>query len=312
MDAKLFLTGMSADSTESTRRILLITLSNIGDALMTTPVLEALHRQYPQAVIDIVTDARASDLFEHCPYRGEIILKQKGWRGTIALLKRLRVTRYDLIVDLRTDGLTLLLRSRHTLTRHGNRTTGGHAVERHFGVITQDIRAAEIPHQRVWLTESQRTFAQQQLADLPGKRWLALGPGARWAPKCWSPENYVELAKQLTDYFDAIILLGSQDDVNACQHISENLVLPYRNLAGTTGLLQAAAILEQAQLFVGSDSGLGHLAAASGTATLTVFGPGDPERYHPWHPQACWVQSKNDSIDTVTVSQVVELVRAVL
>ncbi len=99
---------MPAISTESTRHILLITLSNIGDALMTTPVLEALHRQYPQAVIDIVTDARASDLFEHCPYRGEIILKQKGWRGTIALLKQLRVTRYDLIVDLRTDGLTLL------------------------------------------------------------------------------------------------------------------------------------------------------------------------------------------------------------
>ena len=303
---------MSANSTESTRTILLITLSNIGDALMTTPVLEALHRQYPQAVIDIVTDARASDLFEFCPYRGEIILKQKGWRGTIALLKRLRVTRYDLIVDLRTDGLTLLLHGRRKLTRRGNRTTGGHAVERHFGVITQDIRAAEIPPQRVWLTKSQRTFAQQQLADLPGKRWLALGPGARWAPKCWSPENYVDLANQLTDYFDAIILLGSQDDVNACQHISENLVLPHRNLAGKTDLLQAAAILEQAQLFVGSDSGLGHLAAASGTATLTLFGPGDPKRYHPWHPQACWVRGKNDRIDSVSVSQVVGRIRAAL
>jgi heptosyltransferase-3 len=301
---------MSAGSTENTRHILLITLSNIGDALMTTPVLEALHRQHPQAIIDIVTDARASDLFEFCPYRGEIILKQKGWRGTIALLKRLRVTRYDLIVDLRTDGLTLLLRARRKLTRRGNRTTCGHAVERHFGVITQDIQPAEVPSQRVWLTESQRTFTQQQLADLPGKRWLALGPGARWAPKCWSPENYVDLANQLTDYFDAIILLGSKNDMATCQHISEGLVLPHRNLAGKTDLLQAAAILEQAQLFVGSDSGLGHLAAASGTATLTVFGPGDPERYHPWHPQACWVQSGSDNIDDVTVSQVVEQVRA--
>jgi ADP-heptose:LPS heptosyltransferase len=301
---------MSATSTDSTRTILLITLSNIGDALMTMPVLEALHHQYPQAVIDIVTDARARDLFEYCPYRGEIILKHKGWRGTLALVKRLRVTHYDLIVDLRTDGLTLLLRARRKLTRRGNRTTGGHAVERHFGVITQDVRPAEIPPQRVWLTDSHRTFAQQQLADLPGKRWLMLGPGARWAPKCWSPENYVDLANQLTDYFDAIILLGSRDDMNTCQHISKSLVLPHQNLAGKTDLLQVAAILEQAQLFVGSDSGLGHLAAASGTPTLTVFGPGDPERYHPWHPQARWVQSEDDSIDNVTVSQVVELVRA--
>ncbi len=301
---------MSATSTDSTRTILLITLSNIGDALMTTPVLEALHCRYPQAVIDIVTDARASDLFEHCPYRGDIILKQKGWRGTIALVKRLRVTHYDLIVDLRTDGLTLLLRARRKLTRRGNRTTGGHAIERHFGVIARDVRPAEIPPQRVWLNEAQRTFARQRLAALPGKRWLALGPGARWAPKCWSPENYLALANQLTDCFDAIILLGSRDDLAACRRIAADLVLPHRNLAGETGLLQAAAILEQAQLFVGSDSGLGHLAAASGTATLTVFGPGDPERYHPWHPQARWVQSENDSIDTVTVSQVVEQVRA--
>jgi ADP-heptose:LPS heptosyltransferase len=301
---------MSADSTESTRHILLITLSNIGDALMTTPVLEALHRQYPQAVIDIVTDARASDLFESCPYRGEIILKHKGWRGTLALVKRLRVTHYDLVVDLRTDGLTLLLRARRKLTRRGNRNTGGHAVERHFGIITQDIRLAEIPPQQVWLTKSQRTFAQQRLAKLPGQRWLALGPGARWAPKCWPPENYVDLANQLTEYFDAIILLGSKDDMNACQHISKSLVLPHQNLAGKTDLLQAAAILEQAQLFVGSDSGLGHLAAASGTPTLTVFGPGDPERYHPWHPQARWIQSENEEIKGITVSQVADTIKA--
>lgn len=301
---------MPATSTNGTRSILLITLSNIGDALMTTPVLEALHHQYPHAVIDIVTDARARDLFECCPYRGEIILKQKGWRGTLALLKQLRITRYDLIVDLRTDGLTLLLRARRKLIRRGNSITGGHAVERHFGVIMQTVQPAEIPSQRVWLTESHRTFAQQQLADLPGKRWLALGPGARWAPKCWAPENYIELGNQLTEHFDAIILLGSKDDMAACQHISEGLVLPHRNLAGKTDLLQAAAMLEQAQLFIGSDSGLGHLAAASGTATLTVFGPGDPERYHPWHPQARWVQSENDSIDTVTASQMVEQVCA--
>ena len=98
--------------------------------------------------------------------------------------------------------------------------------------------------------------------------------------------------------------------MNTCQHISVSLVLPHRNLAGKTDLLQAAAILEQAQLFVGSDSGLGHLAAASGTATLTVFGPGDPERYHPWHPQACWVQSENDEIDGITVSQVADTIKA--
>lgn len=305
---------MTAISTESTRTILLITLSNIGDALMTTPVMEALHHHFPQAVMDIVTDARASALFEHCPYRGEIILKhkQRGWRGTLALVERLRAIRYDLVVDLRTDGLTLLLRTRRRLTRRGSRATGPHAVERHFGVIRQGLQLKEIPPQRIWLTAAQRTFARQQLADLPGRHWLALGPGARWAAKCWSPENYLDLANQLTDCFDGVIVLGSKDDRPACRRISAGLARPHRNLAGKTDLLQAAAVLEQARLFIGNDSGLGHIAAACDTPSVTVFGPGDPERYHPWHPQARWVQSEDNSMDGVIVSRVVEQVRAAL
>ena len=227
---------MPAVSTDSTHRILLITLSNIGDAVMTTPVMESLHQQYPQAIIDIVTDARASTLFEHCPYRGAIILKQKGWRGTLALVKRLRATRYDLIVDLRTDGLTLLLRSKRKLTRRGNRAAGTHAVERHFGVIRQTLQSDEIPPTHIWLSASERTFASQQLADLPGHRWLALGPGARWAPKCWAADNYSALANQLTESFDAVILLGSAADLPACQQIADKLKLPQRNLAGKTDL----------------------------------------------------------------------------
>ena len=94
-----------------------------------------------------------------------------------------------------------------------------------------------------------------------------------------------------------------------CRQIAAGLVLPHLNLAGETGLLQAAALLEQAQLFVGSDSGLGHLAAASGTPTVTLFGPGDPRRYHTRHPQARWVQGEDSRINGVGVGQVVEQVQ---
>ena len=59
-------------------KILFISLSNIGDAVMTTPVLQALHELYPGAVIDIVGDQRSSVIFKHCPYRGKIFHKQKN------------------------------------------------------------------------------------------------------------------------------------------------------------------------------------------------------------------------------------------
>ena len=288
------------------RDILLITLSNIGDAVMTIPVMAALHEKYPQAVMDIVTDARATDLFSHCPYKGTIFLKDKqvGWPGVMTLVKQLRTKRYDLVVDLRTDGLTVLLRARRRLTRRGSKTAGCHAVQRHFGVMGPREGITEIPATRLWLSQHDLDFAQQHLAALPGKRWLALGPGARWAPKCWPAAAYHELADRLQTQFDAVVLLGSTEDAESCQQVTAGMTLPCINLAGKTRLLQAAAVLQQAALFIGNDSGLGHMAAACDTATLTIFGPGDPERYHPWHPQACWVQSDSGDIADVVVDVV--------
>jgi heptosyltransferase-3 len=291
---------------QNTNNILLITLSNIGDAVMTTPVMAALHHKYPRAVMDIVTDARASELFSHCPCKGEIFLKDKqaGWPGVIILVKQLRTKRYDLVVDLRTDGLTLLLRARRSLTRRGSKAAGYHAVQRHFGVIGPREGITEIPATRLWLSQHDLDFAHQQLAALPGKRWLALGPGARWAPKRWPASAFRELADRLQTQFDAVVLLGSTEDTGNCQQVADGMALPCITLAGKTRLLQAAAVLQQASLFIGNDSGLGHMAAACNTPTLTVFGPGDPARYHPWHPQARWVQSDSGDIVDVAVDVV--------
>ena len=299
---------------QNTHKILLITLSNIGDAVMTTPVLEALHQRYPQAVIDIVSDARASQLFSHCPYRGAILNKNKqaGWRGTATLVRQLRNTHYDLVVDLRTDGLTLLLRAGQRLTRRGGRPLGHHAIERHFGVISRHIGTGSIPAAEIWLSEAEHRFANEQLSGLPGQRWLALGPGARWQPKRWPALHFRALVNQVAKKFDAVILLGDATEIAACQDIGSQLPLPAINLAGKTELLQAAAVLTRAQLFVGNDSGLGHIAATTGTPTTTVFGPGDPARYHPWHPQARWIQSSTGRIEDIAVDTVTKEVLATL
>ena len=101
---------MSADGTG--QKLLFVGLSCVGDAVMTTPVLQALHQVYPDAEIDIVADRRSWEIFEHCPYRGDIFYKdkQRFLRGAPALLKELLATRYDVVVDLRTDGLASRLR----------------------------------------------------------------------------------------------------------------------------------------------------------------------------------------------------------
>jgi len=294
--------------------ILLVTLSNIGDAVMTTPVMEALHGKHPQAVMDIVADPRSSELFAHCPYRDRVIHrdKQQGWRGSLALVRELRRSRYDLIVDLRTDGLAWLLRGRRRLTRHGARRPEGHAVERHMQVIRRYVGTAGIPSTRLWFDGREQEYANRTLAGLPGRRWLALGAGARWEPKRWPPGSFRELVQRRREDIDAVVLLGSQADADSCRILADGLSLPCLDLAGRTGLLEAAALLSRMSLFIGNDSGLGHLAAAVGTPTLTLFGPGDPQRYRPWNPGGRWLQSPDRDIRTLPVNQVAEALTELL
>lgn len=297
----------------TTHTILVITLSNIGDAIMTTPVLEALHRRYPDAVIDLVADRRSSEIFTHCPYRGRIVFKEKrsGWRGTLQLVRTLRQTRYDLIVDLRTDGLAYLLRARRRLTKWQRRERGPHAVEQHMGVIAS-LGACDIPATRIWLTSQLECEAEHSLKSLPGTRWLALGPGANWEPKIWPLTRFRDLAEKLQNDFDAIVLLGGPNDAERCDFLSRTLPLETLNLAGKTNLLQAAAVLARMQIFVGNDSGLGHIASAVGTPTLTLFGPGQPERYHPWGEIARWLTSPGDDLTRLTAQTVAETIAAQL
>lgn len=297
---------------DADQRILFITLSNIGDAVLTTPVLESLHRLYPEALIDIVGDRRSTRVFECVPFRGRIVHKEKdsGWRGLHRLVRTLRERRYQLAVDLRTDGLTYLLRARRRLTKWGCKTKPVHAAERHMAVIAPLLDpAAPCPAPHVHLDEGLRAYAAAELAGLPGKRWLAMGPGANWPPKIWAAERYRELVALTADCFDAVILLGGPGDRAACELLALDCPLPAVNLCGRTDILQAAAVLEHALVFVGNDSGLGHLASGVATRTLTVFGPGEPDRYHPWGPLADWIVEPNRNLAALSAQAVAARLR---
>jgi ADP-heptose:LPS heptosyltransferase len=265
-------------------------------------------------MMDIVADPRSSELFAHCPYLHRVIHrdKQQGWRGSLVLVRELRKRRYDLVVDLRTDGLAWLLRARRRLTRRNARHARGHAVERHMAVVRRYIGTADIPPPRLWLDDTERRYARQVLGHLPGRRWLALGPGARWEPKRWPPGLFRDLAQHCRETFDAVVLLGSRADEGICRTLADDLALPCLDLAGQTGLLEAAAVLARMHLFIGNDSGLGHLAAAAGIPTLTLFGPGDPLRYRPWNSHGRWLQSPNRNIRALQVEHVADAVTQLL
>ena len=119
------------------QRLLFITLSNIGDVVLTTPALLALHQAWPDAVVDIVADRRSSDVLKHSPFVGEVFHRDKGAgiKAHWSLLKQLRHRRYDVVLDLRTDFLPWLLRANQRSAKWRAPRVSGHAVQRHLAAL---------------------------------------------------------------------------------------------------------------------------------------------------------------------------------
>ncbi len=286
-------------------RVLLITLSNIGDVVLTTPVLEALARHFQNTPIDLVADARSAQLLAAAPYVGEIFLydKRAGWCDRLRFLRSLRRRRYRLVVDLRGPVIALLVRAEQRLTKPRRRAPGLHAVEEHYAALATFLPASRPPRCQLYLSDADHRLASSLLADLPGQRWLAIAPGANWPGKKWPREHYRALLALAAPHFDAAIILGSDQDLPDAQAIA-NDALPCVITTGSTGLRTAAAVLSRAQAFVGNDSGLGHMAAALGVPTLTVFGPGDPTRYRPWGPRTAIVMAPQNDLTQLTAHTV--------
>jgi len=292
---------------KSADRLLTIALSCVGDAVMCTPVLESLHLHFPNAKIDIVADRRSSQLFEYCPYRGEIFFKEKDafLRGAPRLIHHLRKTKYEIIVDLRTDGLAYLLRGKKKYTKWTGRPYGNHAVEQLMGIIRPIHAEDTIPAARVWIDQSSLKFADTALADIDKNRLLVIGAGCGGCKeKRWQADKYVDLVNNNTGYFTSVVLMGGVDDQQYSDAIRPRLPLSYVDLTGKTDLLQAAAVLQKAQVYIGADSGLGHIAAAVGTSTISLFSVDRPERCRPWGGKIKTIAGEHNDARNISVDNV--------
>tara|TARA_B110000238_G_scaffold179394_1_gene202625 strand:+ start:208 stop:1131 length:924 start_codon:yes stop_codon:yes gene_type:complete len=283
------------------KKILFITLSNIGDVILTTPTLEALHSKFPNATFDIVGDKRSEILFKYCPYIDNFFEKNKelGWYGIFLLIRKLRQKKYDLAVDLRSDGILYFVKATEKLFKTPNKSSLKiHSVEKHFLSLNRVVEN-NIPSTTIWLSDYEKELANKIFSEYKNKRLLTIGVGANFEGKIWDISNYIMLANILNDFFDVVVLVGDKNDTS----LSNEFALGYEgkiiDCCGYYNLLETTAIIEKSDFFVGNDSGLGHIASAVNTKSFTIFGVGEPTRYSPWGKNASWLQDKNYEINNI-------------
>lgn len=277
----------------------------IGDCVMALPTIESLSAAFSAADLRVYVGPHSRPVFEHGD-RWDV--QSIPDRITPAAAARLAVAarkdRLDLIVVL--ERSRMLRAALETLA--GGRVASVDIVRpevRHESVAYLDVLrglAIEPTVTTPVLAPSEEDIraARQILARWPRPVLLHPGgaenPGATMPDKRWPADRYAALARSLEENGHTVVFSGGPTDQEVVGRILAAADLPPdRSLAGRIDLALAPAVVAQAALFVGGDTGMSHIAAATGTPVVAIFGPTNPRRYRPMGehvtvlaPEASW------------------------
>jgi heptosyltransferase-3 len=290
---------------ETPRRILLVCTQRIGDVLLTTPLARSLKRAWPEAQLDALVLPGTQGALEGNPDFAEIIaLPQRVGLGEKLMQLRRLWRRYDLAVSpLPTDRARLFCwaagryrvgvlqpRGERAKALLLDRRTTFDDLDTH--TVAMGLRLAALlgiePVAKVVPPAAAWAPVAARLAALPaGRRYAVLHPYPKFNYKMWTSAGWVALARWLIGRDIAVVLTGSPEaaerayvgNIAGAAGQGDANVL---NLAGQLSLGETAELIRRAALFVGPDTAVTHIAAATGTPTLALFGPSNPVKWGPW------------------------------
>ncbi len=280
------------------KKILVFSFSFIGDAVLSTAVIQPLRRHFPDAHITFLVGPRAFDLLATAnpnidatavyDNRGE----HTGWKGRLRLIKTLRLGKFDLVVNLRDSLMARCIGAEHWGMAHGD--SNRHAVTRYLEVLQRHDVDTTDAHPRLELTETERAVAHHFLAEagLTSERLLiGIHPGGNWEYKLWDRKNYSDVASILAQKLNAAILLFAGPNERELQtQVAEMMDVPPM-LVQTDDLRHLAALISACDVYVGNDTGPMHIAAAVDTPVVALFGSTNHTRSGPYGDKHKVVQS---------------------
>ncbi|MCP4714024.1 MAG: glycosyltransferase family 9 protein [Deltaproteobacteria bacterium] len=290
-------------------KICVIHLNQIGDLAFSLPLLKNLRENFPDAHIDSVIKPYLTELLQSTRLTNGILPRTGGIRAALNLLQQIRAARYDLILCLSRSQACLMLTSlsraplkagfppmpwgfgfniTETIDRHNSWSNNRKLLQRLNIPITRDNYVGLIPPGRPPAT-----------LDLP-QRYVVISPGAsaRRQLKTWSENKFAQLLNRLYRTYGLVpVLVGGRDTcdtnstiTNLTRSLQADNDMRIIDLSGKIGLPDLCGVLVQAQLFIGIDSGVMHLASVMDIPVVGLFGPTDPALVGPQNRRSVVVQ----------------------
>lgn len=132
------------------------------------------------------------------------------------------------------------------------------------------------------LAPSEHATAREALAPLGGRSFVAVNTGGKVVEKDWGIDNWAALFARLAELPFPVVFVGGTEDSERARQLAAMRRAPVLDLCGRLTPRETAAVLGQARLFIGHDSGPLHLAWTAGTPCVSLFGSiNQPDKWHP-------------------------------
>lgn len=276
-------------------KILFITLSNIGDVILTLPALDYLRKHFPEAKITVMVAKRPAEIFQNNPAVERVIVydKYSGLKEKIGLFMGLMKEGFDLVADLRNSFFGAFLPVRYKISPFLSLPKSiKHMQARHLYKVqsikfkTRDIHSLDIVQKVLYIGREEQSYIEAGLEAAgikPSDRLVVVSPGARSQTKRWGRDNFSDLCKQLLeDNSVRIVLVGEASDKEISSYLNERSLHRLLDLTGKTTILELAALLKKASLLITNDSAVLHLGSYLDLPSLAIFGPTSELKYGPW------------------------------
>ena len=268
------------------KKILVIQTASIGDVILTTPVIEKLHRFYPDASIDLLVKTGMEGLFRNHPFLHTLIAWNKNhgkYRDFFRISGMIRKEKYDAVITVQRFALTGFLAAFSgaririgfsknpfslfftTSIPHVFRE-GMHEVERNLMLIEALTDASFVkPKLYPTATDQAKTSAYKQGV------YYTISPASLWFTKQYPKEKWVEIISYMPAQ-SKIYFLGSSNDTALCEEIIRRSGHPGSiDLSGKLSFLESASLMKDARMNFTNDSAPLHLASAMNAPVTVIY-----------------------------------------
>jgi lipopolysaccharide heptosyltransferase II len=292
---------------QNARKILVVRLRSIGDTVLATPALIALRQFLPKAQIDILLEDWVAPILEGFDAVDNILtFPKKSKRARLQVARKIRHNNYDVAFDLHGGTTaTFFIRASgaryrigfsnyrlsffytHLLSSASDfwQKDFTHSAEQQLALLGfVGVPVENPPKSRLNVTKKARNSIEEKLNSklrTLNPKIALLHPVAAFETKQWATENFAQVADYLNAKGWQVVAVATPKERKILENLKQCSVAPVLTFDELT-LPEVTALAAKAEIFVGNDSGIAHIAAAVGTPSVVVFGSSNINHWRPW------------------------------